>query len=172
MRACDRSRTINSRLVVGATKGCQEAGEPCPCETGREFSRVRTTRCTRALLTPAIIFCAQSLARRLALPGNCLGASWVGSQGGQGQEFLGVRECLAHIAVHRSQPGNSARGSLEAVRRDSQGRCRSSKRIEHSCGVEYPSAIVVISSYLSVSACMKDRLFSRVFPSFRNGSDY
>jgi len=60
---------------------------------------------------------------------NCLDASWVGNQGGQGQEFLGVRECLAHIAVHCSQPGNPARSSLEAVRRDSQGRCRSSKRI-------------------------------------------
>ena len=129
MRACDRSRTINSRLVVGATKGCQEAGEPCPCTTGREFSRVRTACCTRALLTPAIIFRARSLVRRFELPGNCLDASWVGNQGGQGQEFLGVRECLAHIAVHRSQPGNPARSSLEAVRRDSQGRCHSSKRI-------------------------------------------
>ena len=75
MRACDRSRTINSRLVVGATKGCQEAGEPCPCKTGREFSRVRTACCTRALLTLAIIFRARSLARRLALPSNCLDAS-------------------------------------------------------------------------------------------------
>lgn len=129
VRACDRSRTINSQLVVGVTKGCQEAGEPCPCKTGREFSPVRAACCTRALLTPAIIFRARSLARRLTLPGNCLGASWAGSQGGQGQEFLGVRECLAHIAVHHLQPGNSARGSLEAVRRDSQGRCRSSKKI-------------------------------------------
>lgn len=82
IRACDRSRTINSRLVVGATKGCQEAGEPCPCKTGREFSRVRARAacCTRALLTPAIIFRARSPARRLALPGNGLPGCSVGRQ--------------------------------------------------------------------------------------------
>lgn len=96
MYACDRSRTINSRLVVGATKGCQEAGEPCPCKTGREFSHVRATCCTRTRSRPRLSS-ARSLAEARASR-HYHDASWAGSQGGQGQEFLGVRECLAHIA--------------------------------------------------------------------------
>lgn len=42
------------------------------------------------------------------------------SQGGQGQEFLGVRECLAHIAT--SYTPEIRERSLEAVRQDPQGR--------------------------------------------------
>lgn len=153
MRACDRSRTINSRLVVGATKGCQEAGEPCPCKTGRGFSRVRAACVARARGSRPRLSSARGAesSRRLALPGNRLDASWAGSQGGQGQEFLGVRECLAHIAVHHLQPGNPARGSLEAVRRDSQGRCRSSKRIFLRSGVS--PWLVILLVILSVSVC-------------------
>lgn len=123
-------------------------------DRSRVFACARTVLHARAPLTPAIIFRARSLARRLALPGNCLlDASWAGSQGGQGQEFLGVRECLAHIAVHRLQPGNLARGSFEAVRRDSQGRCRSSKRIFLRSGVS-TWCIAVISGYSSISICV------------------
>lgn len=88
--------------------------EPCPCATRREF---------RAL-TPAITFRAAVRASRHRARGQV--SRQAGSQGGQGQEFLGVRECLAHIAsAHRSQPGNRREFStLEAVRRESQGRYR------------------------------------------------
>lgn len=92
----------------------------------------------------------------------CLGAPWAGSQGGQGQEFLGVRECLAHIAVHHLQPGNSARGSLEAVRRDSQGRCHASKRIFLRSGVSPISGLASALAFASGIGFL-------VVSSFRNG---
>lgn len=75
----------------------------------REFSRV----CEHTIILPAGFSRFQA------------GTSWVGNQGGQSQEFLGARECLAHIAAHRVVPParKPARNSpLEAVRRDSQGR--------------------------------------------------
>ncbi|CAD1468381.1 unnamed protein product, partial [Heterotrigona itama] len=50
----------------------------------------------------------------------------VGSQGGQGQEFLGVRECLAHIATSRSP--ETSQSFLEAVHQRPQGRSCSLKR--------------------------------------------
>lgn len=57
--------------------------------------------------------------------GQQLSRVTVGSEGGQGQEFLGVRECL--LSTH--EPGNEGEESfLEAVHQRPQGRCCSLKR--------------------------------------------
>lgn len=81
---------INRRVSVDTTKGCH-AKRPCPWLERR--ARV---------LTPAIML------------GGLHGWAAVGSEGGQGQEFLGVRECL---------PGNEGESFLEAVHQRPQGRC-------------------------------------------------
>lgn len=130
-----------------------------PMQDRRVFTCARGVLHARAAHARDYLPRAEPGAEARASRQDCLGASWAGSQGGQGQEFLGVRECLAHIAVHRSQPGNPARGSLEAVRRDSQGRCRSSKRIFSGSEVSV-WCTAVISGYPSFSVCIKDQLLS------------
>lgn len=65
--------------------------EPCPCGTGREFSRVSAhahAARSRPWLSSARE-CGEAGSSRFQAPPG--GASWAASQGGQGQEFLGVR---------------------------------------------------------------------------------
>lgn len=127
--ACDRSRTINSRLVVGATKGCQEVGEPCPCKTGREFSSVRTSMLharvahTRDYLPRAELGAEACASRQLS--GCFVGrqSRWAGSGIPRRARVSGTHR-RASLAARKL-----GKSSLEAVRRDSQGRCCSSKKI-------------------------------------------
>lgn len=92
---------INSLGISGCNKG-MPGKRPCPCWR-REF-RVRKKR-ARARTRPRL----SSPGPWFTLPGSLAAGRarcrQPGSQGGQGQEFLGVRECLAHIATSLS-PGN------------------------------------------------------------------
>lgn len=158
MHVCDRSRTINSRLIVGATKGCQEAGEPCPCKTGREFSRVRATCCTRA---HPRLSSARSLVEARAsrqLPQCFVGrqSRWAGSGIPRRARVSGThRLCIARSPETRqevlSRPFAETRKDVAARRR------------EYSCEAEYPSGIAVISGYPSVNVCVKNRFPSCTF---------
>lgn len=99
--------------------------EPCPCETSREFSRVSAVSKTAAGVrtnAPA------SEAR--ALPGTAPG-SFVGSQSRWAGSEIPRRARVSgtHRQASLAQPGKTGKSSLEAVRRESQGRCRSPRSI-------------------------------------------
>lgn len=112
-----QASVINRRVIsIRATKGCH-AKRPCPTAGETRVSRAR-------VLTPAIISGRGGLQGGLG-SGQQLSRVTVGSEGGQGQEFLGVRECL--LSTH--EPGNEGEESfLEAVHQRPQGRCCSLKR--------------------------------------------
>lgn len=101
-----------------------------PCETAVPMAG--ETRVSRArVLTPAIILERVGEGGCSGLrSGQQLSRVTVGSEGGQGQEFLGVRECLlVHTSRVAAQPGNEGEESfLEAVHQRPQGRCCSLKR--------------------------------------------
>lgn len=129
-----RSQTINSLVVELQQRDARKLG-PCPyARLNREFSRV----CEHAIIFRA----SENPAGYSRFQAS---TSWVGNRGGQSQEFLGVRECLAHIAAHRvlsyaaRKPGESS--PLEAVRRGSQGRY-SSRRKYPWREAGYPSSSV------------------------------
>lgn len=92
---------------------------PCPCLETR-VSRARVA-CTRAHARDYLL-----QGPWFTLPSSGQATLWVGSQGGQGQEFLGARECLAHIATSRSP--ETKESFLEAVHQQPQGRSCSLKR--------------------------------------------
>lgn len=107
----NRSRTINSLVQESCNKEMPEEAGAVPM---REFSRV----CERTIILPAGFLRFQA------------GTSWVGNQGGQSQEFLGARECLAHIAAHRVAPPArkpSSRGRSPRLARTLLLSCRGKK---------------------------------------------
>lgn len=113
-----QASVINRRVIsIRATKGCH-AKRPCPTAGETRVSRAR-------VLTPAIISGRGGGLEGGLGSGQQLSRVTVGSEGGQGQEFLGVRECL--LSTH--EPGNEGEESfLEAVHQRPQGRCCSLKR--------------------------------------------
>lgn len=117
--------TINSHLVVGATNAALPTQATRRVVFGCLILYTRGIEADKVAVAAAVADCmaVAYACDYLLLPGFHFQA--LVYIRGQGQKFLGVRECLAHIAPASPETGKNSLFlslSLEAVRQAQQGR--------------------------------------------------